>query len=249
MGPYTTSMERAYQESLVRQLMRQAWDAALASVPRLTDAEIDEAIALRFPDGFSSPNMSRLRAFARAIEALNPADAELNEADELLKKWGLDPDTYRTDGGAINHMKVRAALLYPDLYPHTAQAAPEPPEWNDFAVGWQKRYLETQAVRKAQGANDWKARALEAEETVRHLSAALRSEIEGPTLMGEPVIRKRIEWANLPAYLIDHCEGQEVSEENVQRWVSEMLIDPKYTPPQAAPEPPAQLADQGSSKP
>ena len=39
------------------------------------------------------------------------------EADELLRCLGLDPQTYRTNGGAINRMKVKAALSHPDEYP------------------------------------------------------------------------------------------------------------------------------------
>lgn len=38
------------------------------------------------------------------------------EADELLRNLGLDPGTYRTDGGAINHLKVKAALRHPGDY-------------------------------------------------------------------------------------------------------------------------------------
>ena len=42
---------------------------------------------------------------------------EQGEADELLRYIGLDPQTYRTDGGVINRMKVKAALAHPDEYP------------------------------------------------------------------------------------------------------------------------------------
>ncbi len=49
--------------------------------------------------------------------------AAQTEADELLRKWNLDPELYRTDGGALNHMKIAAALKHPDDYPHTAQTA------------------------------------------------------------------------------------------------------------------------------
>jgi len=49
--------------------------------------------------------------------------AAQTEADELLRKWNLDPDLYRTDSGALNHMKIAAALKHPDDYPHTAQTA------------------------------------------------------------------------------------------------------------------------------
>lgn len=39
-----------------------------------------------------------------------------NEADDLLRNLGLDPEQYRTDGGAINHLKVKAAIRYPQDY-------------------------------------------------------------------------------------------------------------------------------------
>jgi hypothetical protein len=42
---------------------------------------------------------------------------EPNEADELLVNLGLDPQTYRTDGGAINYLKVKAAMRHPAEYP------------------------------------------------------------------------------------------------------------------------------------
>ena len=44
-------------------------------------------------------------------------EQEQGEADELLRYLGLDPQTYRTDGGVINRMKVKAALVHPDEYP------------------------------------------------------------------------------------------------------------------------------------
>ena len=53
----------------------------------------------------------------------HPPEAAQTEADELLRKWNLDPDLYRTDSGALNHMKIAAALKHPDDYPHTAQTA------------------------------------------------------------------------------------------------------------------------------
>ena len=41
-----------------------------------------------------------------------------NEADELLTALGLDPDTYRTDGGWLNIPKIMAAIKSPQDYPH-----------------------------------------------------------------------------------------------------------------------------------
>jgi hypothetical protein len=52
-----------------------------------------------------------------AITALTDALAGPSEADQLLINLGLNPVQYRTDGGAINHMKVKAAILHPQDYP------------------------------------------------------------------------------------------------------------------------------------
>lgn len=39
-------------------------------------------------------------------------------------------------------------------------------------------------------------------------------------------------WENLPAYLIDKCEGDTISEEAIQRAVADMARDARYCPPQ-----------------
>ncbi|WP_204246501.1 hypothetical protein, partial [Bordetella trematum] len=44
---------------------------------------------------------------------------------------------------------------------------------------------------------------------------------------------KPVAWENFPAYLIDHCEGDTITEEGIQRALSRMLIDQKYAAPQA----------------
>ncbi len=44
-------------------------------------------------------------------------DQQDREIDELLRLLNLDPDQYRTDGGSVNMLKVRAALNHPDEYP------------------------------------------------------------------------------------------------------------------------------------
>lgn len=51
-----------------------------------------------------------------------PQPAAPDEADELLVNLGLDPQAYRTDGGAINYLKVKAALRHSDEYPQLAPA-------------------------------------------------------------------------------------------------------------------------------
>lgn len=46
-----------------------------------------------------------------------------SEADELLLNLGLNPVQYRTEGGAINHLKVKAAILHPQDYPQYVKGA------------------------------------------------------------------------------------------------------------------------------
>ena len=54
-----------------------------------------------------------------------PEPAQDNESDELLKHLGLDPERFRTDGGYINHLKVKAAIRHPyDYCDHEFVTAP-----------------------------------------------------------------------------------------------------------------------------
>jgi len=72
-------------------------------------------------------------------------------------------------------------------------------------------------------------------EFVRFDIAALAS----TTGEAEPAI-----WANFPCYLIDHCEGDTISEEGLQRALSDMLADPKYaTTAAATPAAPGEVTD------
>lgn len=45
-----------------------------------------------------------------------------NEADDLIRNLGFDPEQFRTEAGFVNHMKLRAAIQHPDEY----QAAMQP---------------------------------------------------------------------------------------------------------------------------
>jgi hypothetical protein len=54
----------------------------------------------------------------------------------------------------------------------------------------------------------------------------------GAPVAGEA--QRSVAWENFPAYLIDHCEGDTISEEGLQRALSRMLADPKYAAPQAS---------------
>ncbi len=49
-----------------------------------------------------------------------------------------------------------------------------------------------------------------------------------------PVSAEPVAWANFPSYLIDHCEGDTITEEGIQRALAAMLKDPKYAAPVAA---------------
>lgn len=49
-------------------------------------------------------------------DAVDEGCEKPNEADELIRNLGFDPERFRTDGGAINHAKLRAAILNPDEY-------------------------------------------------------------------------------------------------------------------------------------
>jgi hypothetical protein len=55
------------------------------------------------------PAMLRSQAteIARLRETLNK---ECDDGDELLRMLDLDPATYRTEGGRLNRLKIRAAL-------------------------------------------------------------------------------------------------------------------------------------------
>lgn len=52
-----------------------------------------------------------------------------------------------------------------------------------------------------------------------------------------PAAPVAVPWDNFPAYLIDHCEGQTITEEGLQRALAAMLANPQYAP--AAPAAPA----------
>jgi hypothetical protein len=53
-----------------------------------------------------------------AIQEALAQPVQPNEADELLMALGIDPDTYRTDGGWLNIPKIMAAIKNPQDYPH-----------------------------------------------------------------------------------------------------------------------------------
>ena len=59
---------------------------------------------------------------ADAIDALAEQPAQQpNEADELIRNLGFDPEQFRTEAGFINHMKLRAAIKHPEEYQASMQ--------------------------------------------------------------------------------------------------------------------------------
>lgn len=60
--------------------------------------------------------------YSKVCQTLNQ---ECKDADELLRLLQLDPETYRTDGGYINLPKVKAAVKYPEEYPHLSAPSSE----------------------------------------------------------------------------------------------------------------------------
>lgn len=56
-------------------------------------------------------------------------------------------------------------------------------------------------------------------------------------------------WANFPAYLIDNCEGETITEEGLQRALASMLKDPKYASAQPQPSGNAGKLPQSSGNP
>jgi hypothetical protein len=76
----------------------------------------------RFRDGrFSGVYFVVEYNMTTAQDAQRP---ERDEADELLRAIGLDPERYRTEGGALNLPKIRAAIKHPDEYPTERSAQP-----------------------------------------------------------------------------------------------------------------------------
>lgn len=87
------------------------------------------AAELRLYDSAQSNNYAMCARIIRNLveknEALSASKPETSEADDLLRRLGLDPEQYRTDGGYINHLKVKAAIRYPDSYPRIDQCQHE----------------------------------------------------------------------------------------------------------------------------
>ena len=77
------------------------------------NAAIEVAIDAIAFNGGTVPMEAHVR---EAIRALLDAPQESNETDELLRNLGLVPEQYRTDGGVINHLKVKAAMKHPHDY-------------------------------------------------------------------------------------------------------------------------------------
>jgi hypothetical protein len=94
---------------------KEATRAGLEAALRFTRPPMPAPLTLDDYDGYPESQMCGINT--EAITALTDALAGPSEADQLLINLGLNPVQYRTDGGAINHMKVKAAILHPQDYP------------------------------------------------------------------------------------------------------------------------------------
>jgi hypothetical protein len=83
----------------------------LANPEGATLAQIDELLP------FVQPVQERLIGCVNH-DCQHCVKKQPNEADELLTALGIDPDTYRTDGGWLNIPKIMAAIKNPQDYPH-----------------------------------------------------------------------------------------------------------------------------------
>lgn len=95
-----------------------------------------------------------------------------NEADELIRSLGFDPEQFRTEAGFINHMKLRAAIKHPEEY----QAAMQPMYQKltncvfcgrlNPKEGVCDHGVEQPAQQQPDELTVWKARALQAEAVI-----------------------------------------------------------------------------------
>ena len=76
-----------------------------------TDDEIME-LAVRYFGEQAAHASTGLKRFARALLAAQPAVQQPAE-DDVFSALDLSPDTFRTEGGAVNVGKLRAAIRHP----------------------------------------------------------------------------------------------------------------------------------------
>lgn len=68
------------------------------------------------PDSEDDVSATYALGWADRIEAALAAMGGQEEAAELLRGMGLDPERFRTEGGRLNPAKVRAAIRHPESY-------------------------------------------------------------------------------------------------------------------------------------
>ena len=115
----------------------------------------------------------------------------------------------------VHHTTAPTEVVVPDGYKLVMvpdEAAPDEPDWDEC-----KRQAEVSTGLKVEP-NTFSILKREVRRWIAHKS-------------GTTSRRTSIAWENFPAYLIDHFEGETISEEGLQLAVSRMLQDPKYTAP------------------
>ena len=160
-----------------------------------------------------------------APEGLGDADLEdpAHSANQEALSFGLNPDVFAR---YFKQVRDRA---------QSVQAVAEPDDRAAFELAY---------------ATEWqKSRA--GDETVEQLAAEIKGWRNGNTYgcdlprlkfgwegyqwalaaspaLPTPKAETASIWANFPAYLIDHCEGEVITEEGLQRALSDMLQSPQY---------------------
>jgi hypothetical protein len=92
-------------------------DIATQHFPRWRE-DIQEAFVVQLGQHIEREMASATDSFGFTAEQYRARlMVETQDADALLRLLGLDPESYRTEGGYVSMAKVRAAIKHPDEYP------------------------------------------------------------------------------------------------------------------------------------
>ena len=211
----------------------------------LSEAEINRAMTLAHRWAMATYN----KGLGKQYEDFEPLRKELRAILTRASAVTADQCPHGIDDGACKCCYHAATVAEPSAEYHKqlTELADELDAELNSGAKWSKAQhtcnsvsiaLREIAEKQAQALSksDWMKRALEAEELNRKFMDRWNAE-NGPTHMGEPVIAKRqLEPSapNFACYLIDKCERETVTEENVQRWLGAMMASPQYAGKQAA---------------
>ena len=118
----------------------------------------------------------------------------------------------------------------------TAKQSPHPEYDKGFSDGW-NRCEARQAAAPTQAGVEQEAMQMlwddQQEEEKEHYRNVVRA-VPSNGALAAPAQPVTVPWENFPSYLIDHCEGDVISEEGLQFALSKMLSNPQYAPQPAA---------------